>query len=93
MEFCLLGVAPSGQIGAGNEGYGLRIESSGNTVTDCLVSGNWVGGIGLFGPDATDNTISSSIGGSLGGTHSSNFLAPALRVEGLSFRLTMPLRS
>ena len=85
VEFCLLGVAPSGQIGAGNEGYGLRIESSGNTVTDCLVSGNWVGGIGLFGPDATDNVISSSIGGSLGGTHSSNFLAPALRVEGLSF--------
>jgi parallel beta-helix repeat protein len=85
VEICLLGVAPSGQIGAGNEGYGLRIESSGNTITNCLVSGNWVGGIGLFGPDATDNMISSSVGGSLGGTHSSNFLAPALTVEGLSF--------
>lgn len=78
---CFLGATPSGQEGSGNEGYGIRIECADNTVEGCLISGNWVGGIGIFGPEATGNIVTSQVGGSLDGTRSSNFLAPALTFE------------
>ncbi len=74
VEDCLLGLSPPGESGAGNEGYGIRIECPNNLISNCHVSGNWVGGIGIFGPGATGNTISATVGGSFSSLRSSNLL-------------------
>lgn len=83
VESCLLGLHPSGTIGAGNEGYGIRVESSNNTITGCSASGNWVGGVGLIGPGATENMVTCSVGGDVDKLRSSNFLDLALVVNGV----------
>jgi len=85
IENCFLGLPPAGEVGAGNEGYGIRIECGENTVSDCHIAGNWVGGVGVFGPEATGNTISATVGGSFSASHSTNFLAPALPFEEFLF--------
>ena len=78
VEDCSLGLSPPGESGAGNEGYGIRIECPDNLISNCHVAGNWVGGIGIFGPEATGNTISATVGGSISSLHSSNLLAPGI---------------
>jgi parallel beta-helix repeat protein len=94
IEDCYLGLAPVGETGAGNEGYGIRIECPGNVISNCHIAGNWVGGIGVFGPEATGNTISTTVGGSFPGTHSSNLLGPGIAFGDLllspSPRTSMP---
>ncbi|MEC9054939.1 MAG: right-handed parallel beta-helix repeat-containing protein, partial [Verrucomicrobiota bacterium] len=47
-------------------------------ISNCHVAGNWVGGIGIFGPEATGNTITATVGGSISSLHSSNLLAPGI---------------
>ena len=85
VEDCSLGLSPPGENGAGNEGYGIRIECPNNLISNCHVAGNWVGGIGIFGPEATGNTISATVGGSISSLHSSNLLAPGIPFAGFVF--------
>ncbi len=85
VEDCYLGLPPRGETGAGNEGYGIRIECPGNAIVNCHIAGNWVGGVGVFGPEATGNTITTTVGGSFSSTHSSNLLAAGIAFEELLF--------
>ena len=80
VEFCFLGTPPSGTVGAGNEGYGLRIESPDNRIEACHAAGNWIGGIGIFGAEATGNTLTVTVGGDPLAHRSSNLLGPGIPV-------------
>ena len=83
IESCHLGLPPSGTVGAGNEGYGLRIQCPDNKIEGCHAAGNWVGGIGIFGAEATGNTVTTTVGGNSLSTRSSNLLGPGLAVGDL----------
>ena len=83
IESCHLGLPPSGTVGAGNEGYGLRIQCPDNVIEACHAAGNWIGGIGIFGPEATGNTVAATVGGDLLSRRSSNLLGPGLAVDDL----------
>ena len=83
IESCLLGLDPAGTSGAGNEGYGIRIHSPDNVIDDCTISGNWVGGVGIF--NASGNRVTASVGASLDKSASSNFLDAPVSFDGLPF--------
>ena len=85
VEDCYLGLPPLGETGAGNEGYGIRIECPGNAISNCHIAGNWVGGVGVFGPEATGNTITTTVGGSFSTTYSSNLLDTGIAFQELLF--------
>jgi len=69
IQHCVLGANNPGPPMRGNDGYGVRIiDSPNNTIEDCTVAGNVLGGILIEGAAATGNKVQSNgIGVSLDG--------------------------